>query len=103
MRISEVTTEDYYQYWEDYNADSMPIHKKFIKERGLDARRDRLEVAQFKPEHNSSISGLYSMRMARRAWIGYTPSGDMVGGTDMLGAANAAVSVCGPASILSPT
>jgi succinate dehydrogenase/fumarate reductase flavoprotein subunit len=84
-------TEDYYQYWQDYNADSVPIHLKFIAERGLDARTQRMEVANYKPEHNSSISGIAFDENGRTSVDRLYAVGDMVGGTTFLGAANAAV------------
>ena len=84
-------TEDYYQYWEDYNADSVPIHLKFIAERGLNARKQKMEVANYKPEHNSSISGIAFDENGRTSIDRLYAVGDMVGGTTFLGAANAAV------------
>jgi succinate dehydrogenase/fumarate reductase flavoprotein subunit len=84
-------TEDYYQYWQDYNKDSVPIHGKFIAERGLDARKQNLEVAEYKPEHNSSISGLAFDENGHTSVDRLYAVGDMVGGTTFLGAANAAV------------
>lgn len=83
--------EDYYRYWEEYNVDSVPIHLQFIAERGLDARNQRLEVAQYKPEHNSSISGLAFNEDGQTSVDRLYAVGDMVGGTTFLGAANAAV------------
>jgi succinate dehydrogenase/fumarate reductase flavoprotein subunit len=83
--------EDYYQYWQEYNENSIPIHWKFQNERGLDARTQRMEVASFKPEHNSSISGLAFDENGRTSVDRLYAVGDMVGGTTFLGAANAAV------------
>lgn len=83
--------EEWHKGRESYTEDSLPIHLKFIKERGLDSRKSRFEVAHYRPEHNSVIAGVAFDEDGRATVKGLYAAGDMTGGGTFLGAANAAV------------
>ena len=84
-------TEGFHVELEGRTQDSYPIHLKFIKERGLDIRKDKFEIADYKPEHNSIIAGVIFDENARTNVKGLYAVGDMTGGSTFMGVANAAV------------
>jgi succinate dehydrogenase/fumarate reductase flavoprotein subunit len=71
--------------------DSLPIQLKFARERGLDTRRDKFEVAPFRPESNATFSGVLMGEDGQTTVKSLYAVGDMAGGSTFLGAANAAV------------
>ena len=83
--------DEWHEGKESYTEDSLPIHLKFIKERGWDSRKDIFEVAHYRAEHNSVIAGVALDEDGRTSVERLYASGDMTGGNAFMGAANAAV------------
>lgn len=91
--LADVTEnpEEWHKGLETFTEDSYPIHLKFIKERGLDTRKDRFEVAHYRPEHNSLIAGVAMGEDGQTTVERLYAIGDMMGNTTLPGASNAAV------------
>ena len=83
--------EEWHKSREDFIQDSFPIHLKFIKERGLDTRKNRFEIAHYKPEFTSAIAGIAYDENGRTSAEGLYACGDTAGASTFIGAANAAV------------
>ncbi|MEI9476421.1 MAG: FAD-binding protein [Deltaproteobacteria bacterium] len=83
--------EEWHKSREEFIKDSFPVHLKFIKERGLDTRRDRFEIAHYRPEFNSAIAGIAYDEDGQTCVDGLYACGDTAGGSTFVGAANAAV------------
>lgn len=84
-------SEEWHQAIERHTEDSLPIQLKFAEERGLDTRKDKFEVARYRPESSSPIAGVAMDEDGQTTVKGLYAVGDMVGGTTFVGVANAAV------------
>lgn len=83
--------EEWHEEIENHTQDSLPIQLKFAKERGLDTRKDKFEIARYRPESNSPMAGVAMDEDGQTTVKGLYAVGDMVGGTTFVGVANAAV------------
>jgi len=68
-----------------------PINVKFLKDRGLNTRKERYEILHYRPEHNSIIGGLRYDENGQTTVKSLFAVGDMTGGSTLMGAAQAAV------------
>jgi len=83
--------EEWHRAVEGHCEDSLPIVLKFAKERGLDTRKDKFEVTDYRPEFNSLMAGVAMDENGQTTVKGLYAVGDMAGGSTFGGVANAGV------------
>lgn len=71
--------------------DCQPITAKFLRDRGYDTRKDKIEIVHCKPEHNSIFAGVLYDEYGQTSVERLYAVGDMTGGSTFTGAAQASV------------
>ena len=83
--------EEWHKALEGHIEDSLPILAKFAKERGLDTRKGKFEVTDYRPQFNSIMAGVAMGENGQTSLKGLYAVGDMTGGSTFTGVANAGV------------